>query len=58
MPIPGQQFFDFGNGRFGDAGEDIGKPGLRVDIVELCRVEQRRHEGGAVGSTIRSGEQP
>ncbi len=54
--VSGQQFLDSGNGRFGDAGEDIGKPGLRIDVVELCGVEQCRHEGGAVGTAIRARE--
>ena len=57
LPVPRQQSLDLGYGRFGDAGEDIGKPGLRVDVVELRRIEQCRHEGGAISSTIRSGEQ-
>ena len=41
MPIPGQQFFDFGNGRFGDAGEDLF--GDAIAPIE---------HGAVVGSTI------
>lgn len=42
----------------GDAGEDIGEPGLRVDIVELGRRDQRQHEGGPIRATIRTGKEP
>ena len=29
-----------GNRRFSDAGKNIGKPRLRIDVVELCRHAQ------------------
>lgn len=35
-------------GNIGNAGERIGEPGQWVDIVELCRANQRVHEGGAL----------
>ena len=41
-----------------DAGKYVGEPGLRIDVVELCRHDQRRHEGGAVGTTFGAGEEP
>ena len=28
-------------GRFGDAVEDIGEPGLRIDVVELGGADER-----------------
>lgn len=37
--------------RFGDAGEDIGKPGSRIDVV-AWRGDQRRHEGGPISAAI------
>lgn len=42
---------------------DIGKPGLRVDIVELYHGralpwDQRRHVGGTLGTTAGAGEEP
>ncbi len=39
-------------------GEDVGEPGLRVDVIELGRHDQRGHEGGAISTTIRAGEEP
>ena len=39
-PIPRQQFVEFLDGMFGDAGQDVGKPGVRIDVVHLgglCR---------------------
>ena len=42
----------------GDAGEHVGEPGLRIDVVELGRHDQRGHDRGAVGSAIGACEQP
>jgi hypothetical protein len=39
-----------------DAGEHVDQPGLRFDVVELRRHEQRRHDSGAVG--FGAGEEP
>jgi hypothetical protein len=41
-----------------EAGEDVGEPGLRIDVVELGGHDQRCHDGGAVGATFGAGEQP
>jgi len=42
----------------GDAGQRIGQPGLRIDIIHLGGLDQRRHDGGAIGAALRSGEEP
>ena len=42
----------------GDPGEHVGKPGLRVDVVELSRHDQGGHDGSTLGTTIGAGEQP
>ena len=42
----------------GDAGEHIGQPGLRIDVVELGRVNQRQHGRGALAAAIGAGEEP
>ena len=42
----------------GDAGEHVGEPGLRIDVVELGRVDQRVHDRGALAAAIGAGEQP
>ncbi len=58
LPIPRQQFVN-GILRVGrDAGEDVGEPCLGIDIVEASGLDQRDHDGGAFGATVRSGEQP
>jgi len=35
-----------------DAGEHIGEPGLRIDVVELGGHDQGRHDRGTLGTTI------
>jgi hypothetical protein len=42
----------------GDAAEYVGKPGQRIDIVELRRHDQRGHGSGTVGTAFGAGEQP
>jgi hypothetical protein len=38
MPIPGQQFVEFLGRMLGDARENVGEPGLRINIVHLGRL--------------------
>ena len=57
-PVPGQQLVEPGGGVIGDAGEDVGEPGLRVDVVELGGDDQGVHEGGALTAAIGAGEEP
>src|SRR3954451_198990 len=42
----------------GDAGEDIGEPGLWVDAIHFRRDDEAVHCCGAPPSAIRSAEQP
>src|SRR5579859_1241039 len=58
LPFPGQQLSEPALWRAGDASEHIREPGLRIDVVELCRHNQRYHDGGAVGTTFGAGEEP
>jgi len=51
-PIPRQQFVEFLDGMFGDAGQDVGEPGLRIDIVHLGGDDQAVHNGGALAAAI------
>ena len=40
LPVPWQQFVELTSRMFGDAGEDVGEPGLRIDVIHLgglCR---------------------
>jgi len=39
-PVPGQQFVNALGGMIWQAGEQVGKPSLRVDIVKLCGRDQ------------------
>lgn len=41
----------------GDAGKDIGQPGLRIDAVHFGRDDQAVHRCGASPSAIRLAEQ-
>jgi hypothetical protein len=41
-----------------DAGEHVGEPSLRVDVVEPRGLDQRVHHGGALAAAIGAGEQP
>lgn len=45
-------------GKIGDTSEDLGEPGFRVDVVEACRGDEGKHDGGAVGAALGTGECP
>ena len=57
-PVPGHQFIELLDGMAGDTGEDVGQPGLGIDVVELGGDDEAVHEGGTVAATIGAGEQP
>ena len=57
-PIPGQQRGQVGDLVIGDPGQHVGEPGLRIDVVELGRLDQREHDRGALAAAIGAGEQP
>ena len=42
----------------GDAGEDIGEPGLRIDIVELGGLDQGVDDSSTLPAAIGTAEQP
>jgi hypothetical protein len=50
-PIPWQQLVEPLRGIVGDAGEHVGEPGQRIDVIELCRHDQCSHDGRAIGAT-------
>jgi len=45
-PVPGQKLVEPVDSMIVDAGEHVGQLGLRIDVVELCRHDQRGHDGG------------
>ena len=47
-----------GHRHVGDARDDVGKLGLRIDIVQLCRADQGIHGGGALSAALGPGEEP
>jgi hypothetical protein len=40
-----------------DASEHAGEPGLRIDVVEPRRLDQRVHHGSALSAAVGAGEQ-
>lgn len=42
----------------GDAREHVGQPGQRIDIVELCRRNERGHGGCPGSAALGTGEEP
>ena len=53
-PVPGQQLVETSDRMVGDAGDEIGQPGLRIDIVELGGHDQA--EGGALTASVGAGD--
>lgn len=45
-------------GNVGNAREDIGEPGLGVDVVELGGVDEAEHDRGALAPAVGSAEEP
>jgi hypothetical protein len=43
---------------FGDAGQDVGEPSLRINVIHLGRNDQAVHDRGALATAIRAAEQP
>jgi hypothetical protein len=58
FPIPGQQLVDLLGRMILQSCEDIGEPGLRVDVVELCGLDQRVDSSGAAAAFVGAGERP
>ena len=42
----------------GDARENIGEPGLRIDVVHLGGDDEAVQDGGALAAAIGTGEEP
>ena len=57
-PDPEKQLLQPADRRVGNVGENVGEPCLWVDIIELGSHDQRCHERGTIGTSIRSGEEP
>jgi len=51
-PFPREQLFDAINRMVGDAGDDVGEPSLRIDVVHFCGFNERVHDGGAPAARV------
>src|SRR5258708_1727184 len=45
-PVPGKELVEPMSTMVVDATEDVGEPGLRIDVVETGGLDKRVHEGG------------
>ena len=57
-PVPRQEIVEPVDIVIVDTCEHIGKPGLRINIIEFGRVNERQHHCGALTAAIGAGEQP
>ena len=58
IPVPRQQLVYPGVRQLSDAGEHIGEPSLRVDIVELGGGDEGVHRRGALAAAVGAAGQP
>ena len=56
--MPGQEFVEPADGVIGDAGEYVGEPRLRIDVVEATGLDERISDGCALATSVRTAEQP
>ena len=58
LPVPGEEFVQAVLRLLGDAGEDVGEPGLGVDVVELRGADESVHHRRPLAAAIGAGEEP
>jgi hypothetical protein len=58
LPPPRQQLADAPCWVVGDAGENIGKPRFRIDVVKASRLNQRIHDRRTLATAVRAAERP
>jgi hypothetical protein len=56
VPIPGQELVNALGGMIGQAREDVGEPGLRIDVVELGGGNQAVDGGRPSATLVGTGE--
>ena len=56
-PSPGQQIGDMAGRMGGEPFEDVAQPGLRIDAVELGRLDQRVEGSGALAAGVGAGKE-
>jgi hypothetical protein len=52
LPIPWEQLVDPVSRMRGDPGENVGKPGLRVDVVHFTRDDEAINGRGALAAAV------
>ena len=52
LPIPGKKISDLVGRMVRKAGEHVGKPGLRIDVVHLAGLDQGIDGGGPMTASI------
>ena len=58
MPVPGQEFVNALGGVIRQTSQDVGEPGLRIDVIELGGGDQRVDRSGAPAAFVGAGEGP
>src|SRR6478752_7566087 len=58
LPVPGQELIDPLGGMIGQPRQDVGEPGLRIDAVELGRLDQGVDRRRPLPAAIGTGERP
>jgi hypothetical protein len=56
-PVPGQQLVQSGGRIIGDTAQQIGKPRLRIDVVEFRRGDQGIHCSRSLTAAVGAGEE-
>jgi len=54
--MPGQQFIKPMRGMGGDAREDVGEPGLRIDAIHFCRDNETVRGRSALSAAVGASE--
>ncbi len=57
-PISRQKPVDPIGWMIGNAGDDVGQIGLRIEAIHLRHLNQRVHDCGALAATLGAGNQP
>ena len=58
LPVPGKEFVQPILRRLGDPAENVGEPGLGIDVVEPGGADQRVHDRRTHAAAVGAGEQP
>ena len=57
-PVPGEQFLNAGLRMIRHSGDDVGEPGVGIDVVEATGLDEGIHGGGAPTAAVGACERP